>query len=272
MTITVLKRFGALARPGLVAATLAMLAVPTAPDAVAKASSVKVDATYRISYGSLKVGSVDMKTRIDGSRYTLDGSFASGGMARLFSKTNGKASGSGQVGQRSLRPDKFALSYKSGKKKRSRSISFHDGRPTDVVLKPNKKRGKNWVEPRVADLEAVLDPLSGIVARGRNGAEVCGRTIRAFDGSMRLDVRMQHSRTKPFRTKGYRGDAHVCSIRLKPVAGYKKGKSDKEIAAIKRAEAVFVPVNGSDIHQLVELTVPTSIGEVSARATKLRIK
>ena len=266
------KRFGALARASFAAVTLALLAAPATNTAVAKAASVKVDATYRISYGALKVGSVDMKTRIDGSRYTLDGSFASGGMARLFSKTNGTASGAGRVGTRALRPDTFALAYKSGKKKRSRSISFHDGRPTNVVLNPNKKRGDNWVEPRVADLESVLDPLSGIVARGRNGAEVCGRTIRAFDGSMRLDVRMQHSRTKPFRTKGYRGDAYVCSINLKPVAGYKKGKSDKEIAAIKRAEAVFVPVNGSDIHQLVELTVPTSIGEVSARATRLRIK
>ena len=274
MTNSLLRAMPARHAAALAALSALALASPgPALDAAQAAAPITVEASYRVAYGSLKVGEIRTTTRVDGPSYRIDGTFASGGVAKLFKKTSATVSGEGRIGKRAMSPRRFEFAYKSGEKGRARQIDFREGRATSITITPpyKKRDTDDWTVPSVADLERVLDPVSGLMAKGKTGEEVCGRTIRAFDGTTRLDITMRHSRTKPFRTKGYKGEVHVCSLSLKPVAGFKKGRdSVKEIAAIRGAEAVFAPVPGTDLHQIVELEVPTSIGKVSAQATRLR--
>ena len=104
--------------------------------------------------------------------------------------------------------------------------------------------------------------------RAADSAAVCNRTIPLFDGKARLDLVLSPRRTKSFRTKGWRGEVRVCAVSLKPLAGVKP-KSKREMDRIKGATVAFAPVPGTDAWMAVELTVPSSIGTVSAKATRL---
>ena len=256
-------------------AALSLIAVTSGgPDAIAAGGDATTsDTTFRVAYGSIAVGQIETSLRVEGARYEVEGSFASGGVAKLFGKTTATASGQGRVGKRSMVPGRFAFGYASGDKRRDRRLMFRDGRATDVTIDPpyRKRSAEDWALPTVADLERVHDPVAGLLLRGETAEEVCNRTVRLYDGTVRLDIVMRSGRTKPFRARGYRGEATVCKLRLKPVAGFRKdGKKAAEIGAIEGAEAAFVRIPGTALHQVVELEVPTRIGKVSAKATELR--
>ena len=255
---------------GALVAALALGVSTLAPKPAAAAAPVSVDARYRVSYGMMKVGELKTSTRISGNRYSVKGKFESGGVARLMSKTSGTAKGEGRIGKKGLEPSRFSLSYRSGKKKRSRSIAFKGDKVAKVKMSPKKKR-KNWVPVTADQLAGVLDPAGGFVVAGKG--PVCGRTLRAFDGEMRIDVKMRPRSTRPFKTKGFKGRSEVCSLGFEPVAGFKKGKSTvRKIRELRGAEAEFVALPGTDAYQLVRLTVPTSYGKVTARATSFKVK
>lgn len=252
-------------------ATLGTQSLLPEPARAAASAPVSVEARYRISYGSLKVGELTTSTRIAGDRYEVEGEFRSGGVARLMSKTRGTAKGEGRIGQEGLRPDRFALSYRSGRKERARSIAFEGGRVAGVTMQPKRERKENWVPVGAEHLASVLDPVGGIVVAG--DGPVCGRTLRAFDGEMRIDVTMAPRTTRPFKVDGHEARSEVCSLRFEPIAGYKKDKSTvRKMRELRGAEAEFVRLPGTSAHQLVRLTVPTSYGKVSARATTFRVK
>ena len=249
---------------------IAVAAETVHPQAARAAPPVTVDANYRVSYGALSIGHLVTSTRIEGNRYALEGAFASGGVAKIFSKTNGTAEATGRLGKNGVRPETFALAYRSGEKKRARRIAFAGDRVSDVALDPEPKKRDDWVDVKPEDLLGVLDPAAGLIVAGKG--TVCGRTLKTFDGRMRLDVRMSPRKPRPFRAEGFRGTAQVCSLRFEPVSGYKKDKdSIEEMRDLKGAEAMFVSLPGTDAWQLVGLTVPTSIGKVSARATRFEV-
>ena len=232
---------------------------------------VTVEANYRVSYGALSIGHLVTSTRIEGNRYALEGEFASGGLAKIFSKTNGTAAATGRLGKGGVRPESFTLAYRSGKKQRARRIAFAGDRVSDVALDPKPKARKDWVDVKPDELLGVLDPAAGLIVAGEGG--VCGRTLKTFDGRMRLDVQMSPRKPRPFRADGFRGTAHVCALRFEPVSGYRKDKDTiEEMRDLRGAEAMFVAVPGTQTWQLVGLTVPTSIGKVSARATRFEVR
>ena len=256
----------------LVIATGILTGWTGAVDRAHAAAPVAVEARYRVAYSGLSIGHLDISARIEGKSYRIDGSFASGGIAKLLKKTNGKATIKGRLEGRGAVPRSFALDYQSGDRKRARRIDFTGGRAARITLDPPRKPRENWVAPTKKDLRDVLDPVSGILARGGSGAEVCDRTLRTFDGTTRVDIAMSHKDTRSFRAKGYRGEAHVCALRPELVAGYKTGKDSVEtVRELEGVEAVYAPIGVDGLHQLVELRVPTSFGRMSARVTRLDV-
>ena len=254
-------------------AAIATLGLKALVPGHARASApVSVEASYRVAYGSVGVGRLDTRTRIEGDRYALDGAFSSGGVARLFSRTEGTAESEGRIASDGLRPDSFALAYASGKKRRARRIDFDGGKVSAVRFDPPEDElPEDWVPVRAEQLVRVLDPAGGLLVGG--GGSACSRTLRAYDGEMRLDVRLTPARGRAFKVEGFEGRAEVCRLAFEPVAGYREGKSTaRKMRAVRGAEAAFVRVPGTEAHQLVSLSVPTRYGKVTARATAFAIR
>ena len=248
------------------AATVGVLAIGIG--SAGAAASRDVDVRYRVSYGALPMGRVDANVRIDPGAYAMSARFKSGGLAKLMKKTEGNASASGAIGKAGPVPKSFKIGYRSGKKKRSRAVSFAGGAVKAASESPKRKPPKNWVPALPEHLKNAIDPASAFLVSAPGG-NPCASKARLFDGRTRIDTTMRSLGEHRFRAKGYRGTAHKCAVSVAPVAGYKPGKSAERMRSLKGMTASFVPVPGTDLHMLVALEVPTPIGKFTAKATRL---
>jgi len=128
--------------------------------------------------------------------------------------------------------------------------------------------GKDWVKLRPEDLVGATDPLSAGLVRASSPDEVCGRTLKLYDGEFRLDVRLQPVSDPP-QVEGY-GDVVLCRAKPKPVAGYRKGRRALDYLENKsRIMIAFAPLATTGFYAPVYATVGTQIGTVTVRATHM---
>ena len=243
------------------------IALPITAPAADAAGSAAASARYRISYGNIPVGHADTSVRVEANGgYGIGTTFSSGGIAKLLKTTEGRADARGSLGGTAPTPDAFSLAYRQGDRQRSRDIAFSGGGVASVNVQPAKPIPN---PATAAQLARAIDPASALLVRAPDdGAAVCNRTVPVFDGRARLDLRMAYRTTAKFRAKGWRGKVHVCSIAMTPIAGVKP-KSERAMREMRGASVAFAQLPGTDAWLAVELTVPASIGTVTARATRL---
>jgi len=98
---------------------------------------------------------------------------------------------------------------------------------------------------------------------------VCDRTIKAFDGAMRLDVKLSYLRTVPFSTRGFKGDAVTCRGRYIPVSGYDANKHDINWMTKNGViDVSFAPIGTSGFYAPVKAKVKTRLVTLHVRATR----
>ena len=97
-----------------------------------------------------------------------------------------------------------------------------------------------------------------------------------FDGKLRFDVELKPKRTQVLKSKAagaYRGKAHVCSARWKPIAGHDPGDStNKYMAANRKIEVYLIPVDGYDSYYApYYISLSTPFGNVVIRSVYMQI-
>ena len=227
-------------------------------------------AEYRVTFLGLRVASSNFVSSFSGDSFRLRGEIRSAGIARLFDSTTAETHVSGRLERSEIEPSEYLLNYTYGGKRKSTSIRFREGRVVETENRPPlEARGDNWIPLGAEHLSSVFDPITATIIRASSPREVCNRTIRAFDGEMRADLNLAYAGTRPFSTRGYKGEAVHCTARFVPVAGYREGRRALDFLRRKsRIEFVFAPVGHDDIHALVMATVGTEIGPVRLRATR----
>ncbi|MBU2484178.1 MAG: DUF3108 domain-containing protein, partial [Alphaproteobacteria bacterium] len=117
-------------------------------------------------------------------------------------------------------------------------------------------------------LRAVLDPLSGLLFPA--GTPVCPRSLPIFDGESRATLHLSPKSVRPYRTKGFKGDAIVCSVRFEPNSGYRKNSSGiRYLEGVKGMEVWFAKHESLGLYGPVYAQVPTKIGKVIVAATRI---
>jgi len=246
---------------------LATLACLTAGAADLRAETFAGE--YVVSYLGLPIARSTFSTTIEGNRYSVEGSVSSAGIASIISSVKGRSTASGTFTHDAVRPRAFRMEYSEGKRRQMTAIRFRDDRVVSTENDPPlKKRGKDWVKLRPEDLVGATDPLSAGLVRASSPDEVCGRTLKLYDGEFRLDVRLQPVSDPP-QVEGY-GDVVLCRAKPKPVAGYRKGRRALDYLENKsRIMIAFAPLATTGFYAPVYATVGTQIGTVTVRATHM---
>lgn len=200
----------------MVAAWLALSA-----QASAHAEPVKIHSDYSVSLVGFPVASASFVTVIDGASYRISGQMRTSALSDLISKTRGNASVSGKLAADRLLATSYLVTYTSGKRAHRTEIEFSNGNVKSASNTPESKEpAAGWVPLSAEDMRTVLDPLSSLVFPA--GSKVCPRSLPIFDGQSRVTLHLASKGVRPYRTKGFAGDAIVCSIRFEPKSGYRK--------------------------------------------------
>ena len=246
---------------------LAAMAVGLAQP-LASAETAENHTSYSVTLLGLPIADLDFTTVLKGRDYRISGKMRTSALADIFEKTRGTAEVQGRVESNRLQASTFAFSYTTGKKTRSTEMRMKNGDVQSTVRLPveKKRRGANWVPVTDAHMRSVLDPLSSLVIPATG--PVCPRTLPIFDGESRMDLVLGMKGVRPFSTSGFSGDVVVCSVRIVPKAGYRKGNDSLDyLRKLTTMEVWFARPPEKDYYAPVYAKVPTKIGQVTVSAT-----
>ncbi|MAS06867.1 MAG: hypothetical protein CL534_19580 [Ahrensia sp.] len=240
--------------------------------AISHADTTVYRSDYAITVLGLPVGTSRFKTEIGPDRYTMTGTMSAKGLLAMFQPTSGSVTVTGRIAADRIDARTFTLNYTSGDDKQLTEIGFAKGGVASTVNKPKVKKRKDWIEVTAAQLKGATDPISALLIPAKAPGEVCDRTVRIFDGAMRLDVKLAFQRIVPWSVGGQRGDAVMCRATFEPVSGYHKGR--KEIAWLRekgRMDVAFATIEGTGVYAPLRATAYTQIGPVRVYATRFEI-
>lgn len=228
---------------------------------LASAKPFKFEGEYTISVRGLSVGKARFTGKVEGNDYDVRGALWSSGLARMFAKTDASSRSRGSLETGTALPASFNLNYEQdGKKSRTR-INFEEGKVVRTRFTPKWKPAKGVIPVKEDHLRKVADPVSAVLMARGTPEQVCGRTLRIFEGGTRIDVRLKLDGVAPIENVSAR--AVTCKGKFIPVAGMsKKDKTYKQLAKDGNFEFVYVPAGGGGLYMLHSLTAQTDVGQV----------
>lgn len=248
---------------GIAVLSAGAFAVPAYADQITMASE------YSISFAGIPVARSKFKTIIDGNAVSVKGSLATAGLAAAFDSTKATSVSSGIFSKNGVQTQSFELDYKSGKKSRSTRISFRNGNVIETTITPRREPNPNNVPIQPGQLDGVVDPFFASLVLATNASEVCNRTIKVYDGVLRMNLVMRPAGTEPYAIGKVKGDGVRCAVRYEPVAGHKaKSGSVTYMAQGERATIVFGALPGTSLYGPVKASIKTKNGTINIRATK----
>ena len=160
----------------------------------------------------------------------------------------------------SAEPSRFTVTYKGGKKKEERRISFVDGAVDQVSIVPPKKQNPRSVPVTANQLENVLDPLTAaflsVRSNGsRNYLDICQQTVPVFDGRQRFDIILTPKRSERVDENvptGLSGPFAVCRVKFVPIGGYRPDHPGIKFMTQTRRDrsVVGLPAPNRSLHPL----------------------
>ncbi|MBA4796500.1 MAG: DUF3108 domain-containing protein [Rhizobiales bacterium] len=246
---------------GLVTAFLVLIA------SVGQAADYRYDTSYSVSLGVLPIARMTFETEVSGGRYTISGRFHSSSLIDIVREVSADSSVSGRMTGGVMRPERYVLGYKSGKRKHVYEVLFSEGNVVETRVTPERPKPKSWVPVPAADLRAVFDPIGALLIPG--DADVCQQTLPVYDGESRMDLVLSPNRSERFSAGKAKGDAIVCSVRYVPKSGYRKGRKDIEyLKSVTGMEIWFAKTATLKLYAPVYAKIPTRYGTVHVTAEK----
>ena len=241
----------------------------------ASRAQVKIVATYDVTLASFSLGEFQLKARLKGPSYRMQGE----GRFSLFLgrvyKSSGTVASTGRLKKLGPESVSFVVSYEGGGKEEERRISFNSGDVTDVTIVPPKKRGRRRVPVTQEQLEDVIDPLSAAFLHTQAGDSVCNHTLPIFDGRLRYDIAFAPKRIEALPGDAPRGlsrSVEVCAVKFVPVSGHKPDNpAIKYLSGTDRMEAWLVRLPKTDLYVPYWVGLPTIFGSAAVTLTRIEV-
>ncbi|HEX2137227.1 MAG TPA: DUF3108 domain-containing protein [Microvirga sp.] len=244
--------------------------------ASAAAQTLKVD--YGISLAGLPLGSADLATSFQGTKYSMQVGAKLTGLAGMLTGGRGAATATGSLTGSQPLPASFAVTSRSSEDQRTVRMGLAGGsvaaldisppldeKPDRVPLKDSHKRGV--VDP----VSALLMPVPGKGALTDPGN--CNRTLPIFDGAARFDVVLSYGETRQIEKPGYSGPVLVCNARYVPIAGHRALRPSTKFMEDNRDIQVWLaPVEGARLLVPLRIAVRTMIGMSVIEATQWAVQ
>jgi Protein of unknown function (DUF3108) len=225
---------------------------------------------YAVSFLGFTVARSTFDSTFGNDTFSVKGRVASAGLAELFDSTRGTISSTGRFDGKTTQPSAFRVDYTEGAKSQTTAIRFRGGAVTKTVnVPPLKKRGNDWVPLQQSHLRSVTDPISATLVRADSLGEVCGRTIRVYDGEMRADLRLEPESENALAVPGFEGKTVTCRVRFVPVAGYRQGRRALEFLKNRsQIRIAFAQLGTTGVYAPVHAKVGTQIGTLTVSARR----
>ena len=238
----------------------------------AHAEQTRIATEYSISFAGIPVARSKFTTVIDGNALTVTGTLATSGLAAVFDSTKATSASSGIISKNGVETQSFELNYKSGSRARVTQINFSGGNVIDTVITPTRAPKPDDVPLQPGQLKGVVDPFFASIVAASNANAVCNRTLKVFDGVIRINLVMRPSGSEPYAIGKTKGDGVRCAVRYEPVAGHRANSgSVRYMAEGERATIVFGQISGTNLYAPVKAAIKTKNGTVTIRATKFEL-
>jgi hypothetical protein len=230
----------------------------------AGAETLKV--TYGVSLIGLPLGSADLATVVDGSKYSVEVGAKLTGLAGLLIGGKGAATSAGAVSGPQPQPSVFAVTSRSGKEERTVRMGLNGGNVAALAIMPPLEEKADRVPLKDAHKRGVVDPVSALLMPATTAGSLtdsanCNRTIPVFDGAARFDVVLTYAETKAVEKPGYKGPVLVCNARYVPIAGHRALRPSTKFMEENRDMQVWLaPVEGTRLLVPMRIAVRTMIG------------
>jgi len=200
--------------------TLVMLNIsaPVLAEEKAQTRALRADTKVEMYFGGLKLGTVDMITRLEGQSYAMEAKMRLGGLVGLFVDNFADLESEGQLIEGGVSPTVYRARYGKGDTvERETKLLFENS--TAVTLEadpPYEKKNEAGAYP-LEEREGAIDPMSaalfGATAAMKDG--LCQGTIKIFDGRRRYNLKLDYvgpTTLKSRSKKRYSGEAEKCKL------------------------------------------------------------
>jgi Protein of unknown function (DUF3108) len=268
-----LVRLAALAGAGALLCGAALAQQPAAPPLLPAAPApppINMKAHFDIIMTHIQVGELNWAVYFDNGGYTAAASGKASGVFSVLVKGEGSVTTNGSLVGGRLVPTRSRSEVSDDDGTYSVALTFANGAVAHVA-----EKGAPPPEDRVRVTENLLhnvaDPLSAMLIPSGGNAFApgnCDRTLRIFDGRRRYNLALSYKRLDKVKMKrGYVGKVLVCTVVLRPIAGYRVGSLlVRYLAGKDDLEMWFAPIAGVAIMAPVRALMPTLIGTMDIRA------
>lgn len=241
----------------------------------------RITAVYRVDLAGFNLGNFNLTTVFRGDDYEMRGEARFSILQGLVYQWNGTTASTGRVTSAGPAPSMYALSYSDGGRKTEQlRMTFDGGAVTDVQVIPDKMPNVRTVPVTKAQLEGVVDPMSGAFlsahSENPNGdLKVCNQTLPVFDGKQRFDLVLTPKRAVNVQrsaTSGYTGPAVICRVKFIPIGGYQPDNPGiRLMQQTDEIEVWLIPVKGTFMYVPYRIVLPTPVGYGTALVTSIAV-
>ncbi|MEM1288681.1 MAG: DUF3108 domain-containing protein [Pseudomonadota bacterium] len=238
--------------------------------ALAQADTSSLRITYAARLSGIRLGTGVLSANIEGNRYTASMQARTSSVGRLVSSGRGEAVSRGTLGRRSVIPASYDLSASEQGITNIVRMRLRGGDIRELSAEPPLSERPDRIEVRAQHRRDIVDPVSALLgpvpnAEAAIGPAACDRTIPLFDGRQRYDIALSFVRMDD--TEFGNGQAVVCRMRYKPIAGHRENRRvNMELAANPNIFVWLSRVGDAALVAPVRMEVGLEFGTLSVQA------
>ncbi len=233
----------------------------------------RVSATYKVAFNGLEIGGFKFTSDVSGQGYVLSSDAQLSALLGAF-QWRGTSRSSGTMAAGEPKPQGYAFNFQTNSRQGAVRIGFTDTRITNVNITPPSEPQPDVVPIREHHLKDVLDPLSAVMAISRASANPCSRRLAIFDGKQRFDLIFSYRRQEKVaeqRPTGQPALAHVCRVKVVPIAGHRDTGETKKPSDQSGIEVALRPVPNANLVVPYQVTIPTFAGSATIDLVRIDI-
>jgi Protein of unknown function (DUF3108) len=249
---------------------LALLAAPLGDHAYAEG---KLDASYSVSFGRIRVGEITATFVLDDKEYAISARGRAGGVMKTLVDGEGSFSTRGTITDGQPVPTTFTSKIVSNAETSDVTMVLDEGSVKNLEIAPPPRSGRVTVTE--ANRQGIVDPLTAMLfsaaAEGDGlSQQACRHTLPIFDGQQRYDLKLAFKRMdKVTAEKGYAGPVAVCSLRYEPIAGHIASTTlVKYLSEGREMEIALAPVTGTRLLAPFRLSVMSMLANLVIEASR----
>ena len=243
-------------------ATAAVLTTAMAGAPARAAEDRRVALSYEVHIGGIHGLKAETVLQRAGERFVAEAQVAKSGLFAIVSKFyRARHVSRGRIVDGRVQPDESVIQINSGNDARAMRASYFDGGALRFAQNPEftPRSGREVGEDL---LEGAWDPLMAALAVVMDRREPCGGPVPIFDGRYRFDLDMKPLGRQRLETDGYRlrGQALLCEVRIRRIAGYKPDDGSGDEGPNKPARLWLGAVDDTGWMYPLRLEVDTGFG------------